>query len=56
MAFNTQQFGSRNDNPPQRVNEEILNKSKLVAYARLRNIPPTLAPHFMRNPPCMSTP
>ncbi|KAL0290310.1 UNVERIFIED_CONTAM: hypothetical protein Sangu_2578500 [Sesamum angustifolium] len=51
MAANNQQFGSRSDNPPRKVHEEGLNKSKLVGFAHLQDISPMLAPPFMKNMP-----
>ncbi|KAL2252613.1 UNVERIFIED_CONTAM: hypothetical protein Sindi_0292100 [Sesamum indicum] len=55
MAANNQQFGNRNDNPPQRVNEgEAFNKPKLVGYVHLRDITPTLVLHFTKNQPNMA--
>ncbi|KAL0440149.1 UNVERIFIED_CONTAM: hypothetical protein Slati_2497900 [Sesamum latifolium] len=56
MAANNQQFGTRNDNPPKKVNEGVPNKSRLVGYALLRDISPMLAPPFMRNQPSMPMP
>ncbi|KAL0440425.1 UNVERIFIED_CONTAM: hypothetical protein Slati_2525500 [Sesamum latifolium] len=56
MAANNQQFGTRNDNPPRKVNEEVPNKSNLVEYALLRDILPMIAPRFMRNQPSMPMP
>ncbi|KAL0411559.1 UNVERIFIED_CONTAM: hypothetical protein Slati_3745600 [Sesamum latifolium] len=56
MAANNQQFGSRSDNPPRKINEETLNKSKLVAYVPLWVTPPTRVLHFMRNPPYIPMP
>ncbi|KAL0420995.1 UNVERIFIED_CONTAM: hypothetical protein Slati_3122400 [Sesamum latifolium] len=50
MAANNQQFNSRNENPPQKVNEETLNKSKLVAYVPLWVTPPTLVLRSKKEP------
>ncbi|KAL0336560.1 UNVERIFIED_CONTAM: hypothetical protein Sradi_4867900 [Sesamum radiatum] len=46
MAANNQQFRNRSDNPPRK---EGLNKSKLVGFAHLRDISPTLA-HLHEEP------
>ncbi|KAL0406624.1 UNVERIFIED_CONTAM: hypothetical protein Slati_3976300 [Sesamum latifolium] len=56
MAANNQQFGTRNDIPPRKVNEGVPNKPKLVEYALLRDILPMLASRFMKNLPSVPMP